>query len=163
MLKYASTLISIIIVSASAHAQVEIDNDNPADSAFVILDAINIPDSKVEVIQSMELDRLVGRAEDQSLAGADNKESARDLGYRIQVFSDNNIRTAKSNAEYRKRQIESQMPEIRGYLTFDSPYWRVRVGDFRTQAEAASAMRSLKEAFPAFANDLRIVRVSLHL
>lgn len=149
-------LSSLILVSASAFAQAGANNEF-TDSAFIIIDAINVPDGKVEVFQPMELNRLVGHSEN-SIAGGAAYDSKRGIGYRIQVFSDNNIRTAKSNAEYRKRQIESQMPEIRGYLTFESPYWRVRVGDFRTQAEAAAALRELKSAFPAYASDFRLVR-----
>lgn len=79
-------------------------------------------------------------------------------GYRIQVFDDNNVRTAKQDAQNRKKQIESRFPEFPVYVTFNSPYWRVKVGDFKNRGEAEAAMAEIKYAFPAMAKSLRIVR-----
>ena len=56
-------------------------------------------------------------------------------GYRIQVFSDNNARTAKSEARTRARNISAQFPQYPTYVVYSSPYWRLRVGNFRTQDE----------------------------
>lgn len=79
-------------------------------------------------------------------------------GYRIQVFDDNNVRTAKHDAQARKNQIESQFPEWPVYVTFNSPYWRVKVGDFKSRGEAESALAEIRRAFPSIAKSLRIVR-----
>lgn len=151
-------IILSLLASASVCAQAQTEAEvEPLDSAALphtIVESINEAHGSVTVVQPMELDRITGRFDSK---GA-NAQSKRGMGYRIQVFSDNNTRTAKANAEYRKRTIQAQMPELRAYLTFESPYWRVRVGDFRSQSEAAAAMRQLKEAFPAFANDFRLVR-----
>lgn len=125
-----------------------------------IVDSINNAGKSITVSQSADLYKITSHANHAGSASSDH--ARRGLGYRIQVFSDNNARTAKASAEYRKSLIESQMPGIRGYLTFESPYWRVRVGDFRTQAEASTAMRQLKTMFPAFANDLRLVREKIN-
>lgn len=149
-------IILSLLASASVCAQAQTEAEvEPMDSVALphtIVESINEANGSVTVVQPMELDRITSRFDSKGT------QSKRGMGYRIQVFSDNNTRTAKANAEYRKRTIQAQMPELRAYLTFESPYWRVRVGDFRTQAEAAAAMRQLKEAFPAFANDFRLVR-----
>lgn len=79
-------------------------------------------------------------------------------GYRVQVFDDNNVRTAKHEAQERKNQIESRFPEFGTYVSFNSPYWRVKVGDFATRSEAEAAMAEIRQAFPAMAKSLRIVR-----
>lgn len=79
-------------------------------------------------------------------------------GYRVQVFDDNNPRTARSQAEARHSQVQSLFPHMRAYVTFNSPYWRVKVGDFRTRAEAEAAMAELRHAFPSMAAYMRIVR-----
>lgn len=79
-------------------------------------------------------------------------------GYRVQVFDDNNVRTAKQDAQSRKNQIESRFPQFPVYVTFNSPYWRVKVGDFKSRGEAEAAMAEIKHAFPAMAKSLRIVR-----
>lgn len=80
------------------------------------------------------------------------------VGYRVQVFDDNNVRTAKHDAENRRRQMESRFPEFRTYMQFNSPYWRVKVGDFRTRSEAEAAMAAIRASFPSIGNQLRIVR-----
>lgn len=79
-------------------------------------------------------------------------------GYRVQVFDDNNVRTAKHDAQACKQQISTRFPDFPVYMTFSSPYWRVKVGDFRTRGEAESAMAEIKVAFPSMAKSLRIVR-----
>lgn len=79
-------------------------------------------------------------------------------GYRIQVFDDNNVRTAKDEAQSRKNQIESRFPMLTAYVTFNSPYWRVKVGDFTTRSEAEAVMAEIRQAFPSLAKSLRIVR-----
>lgn len=79
-------------------------------------------------------------------------------GYRVEVFADNNVRTAKSRATAKQRNIKARLPQYRVYLTFQSPYWRVRVGDFRTRGEAEGAMAEIRRLFPSYSSDLRIVR-----
>ena len=80
------------------------------------------------------------------------------VGDRVQVFDDNNVRSAKTQAQERKNMIENRFPEFRAYVQFNSPYWRVKVGDFHTRSEAEAAMAAIRSAFPAFANQLRVVR-----
>lgn len=79
-------------------------------------------------------------------------------GYRIQVFSDSNPRTAQSEARSKSANISSRFPSIRTYVTYDAPYWRLRVGDFTTYEDASDALSLLKEAFPSYRRELRIVR-----
>jgi hypothetical protein len=82
-------------------------------------------------------------------------------GYRVEVFADNNPRTAKQTASAKKRNLESRFRQYPVYMVFESPYWRVRLGDFKSRAEAEAAMREVRSAFPAYANDLRIVRSTI--
>lgn len=79
-------------------------------------------------------------------------------GYRIQVFSDNNPRTAKREAQSKAEAISAAFPQWGTYITFDSPYWRLRVGDFRSYEDATHAVIDLKNAFPAWRRELRVVR-----
>ena len=79
-------------------------------------------------------------------------------GYRVQIFDDNNPRTARGQAEARHAQVKAAFPGMRSYIMFNSPYWRVKVGDFRTRAEAEAAMAELRHAFPSMAAYMRIVR-----
>ncbi len=146
------------ICSAQSPARIEFSADSAA--ATTIVDAINNADGTIYIYQQSLLDALVtpvaGNSDGFSVSGSAAKSS--NVGYRIQVFSDNNMRTAKANAEYRKRMIEQQRPEWRTYISYEAPYWRVKVGDFRSQTEADAAMRELKSAFPSYADDMRLVR-----
>ena len=94
-------------------------------------------------------------------AAGDNSNVSRPrsgTGFRVEVFADNNVRTAKSRATAKRRNLMARLPQYRVYLTFQSPYWRVRVGDFRTRGEAEGAMAEIRRIFPSYSSDLRIVR-----
>lgn len=78
-------------------------------------------------------------------------------GYRVQVFSGNN-RNAKSEGQTRENQIHLFFPEHNTYLTYGAPYWRLRIGDFRTSEEAADFAAELKKTFPAFKREITVVR-----
>ncbi len=80
------------------------------------------------------------------------------VGYRVQVFDDNNVNTAKEEAQSRRQMIQSRFPELRTYVQFNSPYWRVKVGDFKTRSEAETTMLAIRQAFPSIASQLRVVR-----
>lgn len=80
------------------------------------------------------------------------------VGYRVQVFSDNNPRTAKNEARSKSRMISARFPEYATYVVFASPYWRLRVGDFHTQEAAAEAAEAIKREFPSYGKEIHVVR-----
>ncbi len=79
-------------------------------------------------------------------------------GYRVQVFSDNNSSTAKNEARAKARNISERFPEWRTYVIYNSPYWRLKVGDFRAQREATDAAEEIRRAFPSYGKEVRVVR-----
>lgn len=84
--------------------------------------------------------------------------SHRAAGYRVQVFSDNNQRTAKGEARSKESQIREAFPEYGTYIVYNSPFWRLKVGDFKTQHEAEAVADAIKSRFPSFAREVRVVR-----
>ena len=98
--------------------------------------------------------------EENSTGESQQKSNSRatSVGYRVEVFADNNARTAKSQALARRRNLASRMPQYETYMVFESPYWRVRIGDFKSRSEAESALAEIRRAFPAYSHDLRIIR-----
>lgn len=84
-------------------------------------------------------------------------------GYRVQVFSDNNVRTAKAEAASKQRIISARFPQYQTYVRYNSPYWRLKVGDFKTQQEANAAAEELRKAFPAYSKEIRVVRDRISL
>lgn len=84
-------------------------------------------------------------------------------GYRVQILSDNNPKTAKNEARQREMQVLSRFPQYRATKKYAAPYWRVRVGDFRTQAEAEEAAAALRRAFPRFSKEIRVVKDRVYI
>lgn len=162
-MRLTAAILSILVAASWADAQEAAGKDiTAANAAATIVDVINEADGTIYIYQPSSIDRLLQRSESgNALSTASQAKS--NVGYRIQVFLDNNMRTAKANAEYRMRLMEQSHPEWRAYITFDSPYWRVRIGDFRTRTEADAAMRELKNTYPAFADDLRLVRERINV
>lgn len=79
-------------------------------------------------------------------------------GYRVQVFSDNNAATAKNEARAKARAIGDAMPQYHTYITFEAPFWRLRVGDFRSRQDAEDAADEVKRLFPKYSREVRVVR-----
>lgn len=79
-------------------------------------------------------------------------------GYRVQIYSDNNARTAKNEARSKERAVASQFPDLATYVVYDSPYWRLRVGDCKSRAEADELAAQLRKAFPAYGSEITVVR-----
>ena len=82
-------------------------------------------------------------------------------GYRIQVFSDGrNQSSLESRARARGNMILTKFPKYKGQIyTFSkSPNWYTRIGNFRTSAEANSALTELKKAFPGLSSEMRVVK-----
>lgn len=137
----------------------------PADSTVCIVDRINAS-GNISVAEPEGLTRLLTVAVAQTQArGEDGSESVRlaaaettRTGYRIQVFDDNNPRTARSQAQAWQRRAEEAFPQWRAYVSFNSPYWQVKVGDFRRRGEAESVLAEIKSTFPSMAAYMRIVQ-----
>ena len=113
------------------------------------------------VIDTTEVRQPSARHEsdtDESPATTQRRHAVHRAGYRIQVYSDNNQRQAKAKAQQIAANIGKQFPSYGLYLTYNAPYWRLRVGDFTTQEAAHSALRALRAKFPALAGDMRVVR-----
>ena len=68
-------------------------------------------------------------------------------GYRIRVFYDNS-QSARNRSEAIARSISNAFPGIGVYRTFESPNFKVCVGDFRTKDEALKVFHSLRATYP---------------
>jgi hypothetical protein len=68
-------------------------------------------------------------------------------GWRVQIFFDSGANSKRRANEVLNR-FSGQYPDIRAYLSFKEPYYRVRVGDFRTRLEAEGFIKSVKSEYP---------------
>ena len=79
-------------------------------------------------------------------------------GFRVQVFSSNNFKTAKADAYSIEKQIKNTFPEQQVYVTYSSPFWKVRVGNFRTNDEAQKLRSEILKVFPGLGRNAYAVR-----
>ena len=64
-------------------------------------------------------------------------------GYRIQLFSG----TERNNANEVKTRFLKLYPEFNAYLLYNQPYYKIRVGNFRTRLDAEVAYQKIKNVF----------------
>jgi hypothetical protein len=64
-------------------------------------------------------------------------------GYRIQIVNT----TDRNIAIDAKTKAYQLYPELKTYLFFQSPYYRIKVGNFRTKPEAESYLKNLARDF----------------
>lgn len=68
-------------------------------------------------------------------------------GYRIQIFFDSGLNSS-DRAESERSGFEARYPDIPAYITWKTPNYRVRVGDFRTRLEAEKALKRIIADYP---------------
>lgn len=155
----------ILIALCALGSPAQTPADSAATAVATIADRINASGVAM-VFQPAKLNaRIAPKATHPVVEAVDAEKpaSAHTGGYRIQLFSGNNARTAKNQATGRATIINSQFPEYATYVTFDAPYWRLKAGDFRSYEEASAALARLKAALPEFAREMRVVRDRINL
>jgi hypothetical protein len=65
-------------------------------------------------------------------------------GFRIQVFSSNN----RDNASAIKTDLMNKFPEHKSYIIFQSPNFKVRIGNFIKRDDAEKLRKQLNKYFP---------------
>ena len=78
-------------------------------------------------------------------------------GFRVQIYSSNHPQRGKSEA----LQLEQRMKEIVSvpvYVIYDSPSWKVRLGDFVTEQQATDFRDALRLLCPDLTDYTYIVR-----
>lgn len=61
-------------------------------------------------------------------------------GFRVQIYSG----VSRNEANSVQARFQNIYSDIAAYLTYDEPNYRVKVGDFRSRAEATNLMRELR-------------------
>jgi len=68
-------------------------------------------------------------------------------GYRIQIFMESGNQALADCEEVEQKFID-KYEDIPSYITFAAPYYRVRVGDFRTRLEAEKFLQRIGRKYP---------------
>ncbi|MGC9151547.1 MAG: SPOR domain-containing protein [Microbacter sp.] len=82
-------------------------------------------------------------------------------GFRVQVFSSSNVKTAKDNAFAMQDAVLEALPDTPVYVVFNAPFWKVRVGNCRNHDEAQKLKEIIIKALPQVQQVAYIVRDSV--
>lgn len=110
----------------------------------------------VEVVQ----DSLVGVLLRNASAG--EQKLVEIEGYRVQVYSSNQQQTAKGQALKLENKLKGQLDQP-VYVQYLPPFWKVRVGNFRTVEEAKEYKQEFVQLYPELQGDTYIVRDKIHV
>ena len=90
--------------------------------------------------QDSRIERLMSKQRDVYAA------SSTMSGFRVQIFMEIG-NEAVDHAMVTKTDFETTFPELPIYLSYEQPYYRLRVGDFRNRVEAEKYLRILKPRY----------------
>lgn len=114
--------------------------------------------------QSAAIERMIGeRMAGVNVETTDSVVYLKIQGYRTQVFSGNNQRASKDEAFSKEKEIKELFPDVPTYVSYNAPFWKLRVGDFRSHEEAYHMMRQLMAAFPKYGKEMYIVREEIKI
>jgi len=78
-------------------------------------------------------------------------------GFRVQIYSSNRQQTAKGEALDLEEKLKNAIDQP-VYVQYLPPFWKVRLGDFRTYEEAREYKQQFVQAYPDLMGDTYIVR-----
>lgn len=104
----------------------------------------------------VEQDSLVTLLMEEKIAGVQRGENERP-GYRVQVYSSNHPQLGKSEALDIEQRVKQTL-NVPVYVIYASPSWKVRLGDFLTEQQAAEFRDVFKGLFPDLADYTYVVR-----
>ena len=133
-------ILALLTVSLAAHAQLDSLTRASMDTTLVGRDILNVMGSGIHVSQTPAVRT--------ALAGYIRSNSGKKIqGYRIRVFYDNSPQ-ARTRSESIAAYLRNQYPEHGVYRSFESPNYKVTVGDFRSKDEALKIYMALKGIYP---------------
>ncbi|MES2649476.1 MAG: SPOR domain-containing protein [Bacteroidota bacterium] len=99
---------------------------------------------KVEVIKDPRIDLLVKKQAQINRVAVFKNSRGEYKGYRIMIMNTNNRDVAyKTRAE-----VLRYYPEHNVYMAYQSPYYKIKMGDFLKKADADKFKRELTSMFP---------------
>jgi hypothetical protein len=118
-----------------------------------IFESLSIPDSTTKASVKIQQDSRL-----EKILIVDNESKPQTVsGFRVQVFSTTIQRTGKVEAFKVEKQILEAFPDAAIYISYISPSWKVRVGDFTSQGQAQSFRNELVEALPNLRSQMYVV------
>ena len=108
---------------------------------FCLITSINLnaqPNPKVSIESDFDLDFVLDAHIDK------NKNSDIGQGYRVQIANSSN----REDVFTKKAEVYKYFSEFKGYIVYDQPYYKLRIGDFQTRLEARKYLDEIIVVFP---------------
>ena len=67
-------------------------------------------------------------------------------GFRVQIYTASGNRS-RLLTERQKAEFDASFPNVPSYITYDEPYFKLRVGDFRTRLDAQRFSRQISSKY----------------
>lgn len=146
---YAVALVALI-VTLPCMAQQPADTVPSAPSAAARLSTPHpSTGATVTVYHDPAIEQMIRRRETERLREV--------KGFRIQIFSGNRGTTSRNRAFEIKDLLLEKEPTLEVYVTYTSPFWKVRVGNCASHEKAQELRAWMIEQFPDFATETYIV------
>jgi len=142
--------IIVILLLIGWQLQAQKNQDSKKNNIFEVL---STPDSVTHATVRIHQDKRI----ETLLANKKFTNQTTTNGFRVQVFSSNVQQTAKNKAFNIEKQIQEAFPDLTVYVNYTSPFWKVRVGDFKSKSEAQVFKSQLIDSFPIMKSEIYIV------
>lgn len=67
-------------------------------------------------------------------------------GFRVQIYSDSGSRS-RLRTEREKAEFDEKYPDVGSYLLYEEPYFKLRVGNFRTRLDARRFLEKISSKY----------------
>jgi len=124
-------LVFLVLVMKTAFSQENTTSIPPNQTTAVIVHK----DPRIDILVKKQ----------SSINTAVKKASARSMrGYRLMIINTNK----RNEAIDAKTKIYTYFPELKAYLSYQSPYFKLRAGNFKTRDEAEKYRKMMTTMFP---------------
>jgi len=129
-------LFSIIAISFSF-------GQNSIDSSFIFVPAQKSGDTigNIRIIQDPSIESLLHKKV------VVNEARPAQYGYRVQIMSVTGAHS-RDKVNMEKAKILSEYKDARVYIVYNAPYFKVRLGDFRTKLDAVHYLDIINDTYP---------------
>ncbi len=98
---------------------------------------------KVDVVKDPLIDTLIARRPTLGTGRSSVNTPETASGYRVQIFFGSGRQAAYSA----QAKLNEEYPELRTYISYTEPNFKVKAGDFRTRLEAQKLVSEIKSMF----------------
>ncbi len=125
-----------------AHAQESLSfQEYQPNLNVAVIDTLNFDSGRTLILGDPRIERIL------QIKLENQKEFPEIKGFRIQLFYGSGSRSQSQASEVQSEFLKLY-PDMGCYRVFQTPNFKVRVGDFRTKVEATKFLLELKQDFP---------------